>query len=73
MTRNKSKLILVAGRVLGIDFKKISEGLNLSLEQTIDLFGDEDYWDNDFFTDYLKVKGAYFDGEFWWLNNEIVL
>ena len=73
MTKDKIKLILLAGRTLGLDFKKISEGLNLTIEQTIDLFGDEKYWDNEFCTNYLTVKGAKFDGEFWWLNNEIVL
>ena len=73
MTDNKIKLILVAGKTFGLDFKKISDGLNLSIEQTIDLFGDENYWDNEFWTKYLTVKGAKFDGEFWWLNNEIVL
>ena len=73
MTNDKMKLITVAGTKVGVDFKKISDGLNLSMEQTMDLFGDENYWNNEFWTKYMKVKGAEFDGEFWWLNNEIVL
>jgi hypothetical protein len=73
MTKSKISIILVAGKSLGLDFKIISNGLGLSIEQTLDLFGDEEYWNEEFWTKYLTVKGAKFDGEFWWLNNEIVL